>query len=236
MKSNWWQRLDPKKRRMVLVVGIGVVLAVLYLAFRKGGSGEESPEEQAENERLATERGNLENTYPSAYQFGYPGGPGMEGGGGGGGVMEPEVFEGPEGIPGGEGPTGESGPPGEPGPPGAPGPTKNAAKRAAGGNTTGGGHGGSVKGKDGKKHPGSGKNQPTHAGNPIGGKKKIAIGQSRPVSIAPPASARPPQNNAQHPAAVNTGNRCVNGGVGGHTPPAGYHLFCQGGYIWRAPN
>jgi hypothetical protein len=45
-----------------------------------------------------------------------------------------------------------------------------------------------------------------------------------------------PQNNAQHPAAVNTGNPCVKGGVGGHTAPSGYHLFCQGGYIWRAPN
>jgi hypothetical protein len=45
-----------------------------------------------------------------------------------------------------------------------------------------------------------------------------------------------PQNNAQHPAAVNTGNKCVNGGVGGHSAPSGYHLFCQGGWIWRAPN
>lgn len=45
-----------------------------------------------------------------------------------------------------------------------------------------------------------------------------------------------PQNNQQHPAAVNTGNKCVDGGVGGHTAPSGYHLFCQGGWIWRAPN
>lgn len=50
------------------------------------------------------------------------------------------------------------------------------------------------------------------------------------------ASGGMPQNNAQHPQAVNTGNRCINGGVGGHTAPAGYHLFCQGGWIWRAPN
>lgn len=71
---------------------------------------------------------------------------------------------------------------------------------------------------------------------------KIAISNAVPVSgggSAPAAtnsSGGAPQNNAQHPAAVNTGNKCVNGGVGGHTAPSGYHLFCQGGYIWRAPN
>jgi hypothetical protein len=61
----------------------------------------------------------------------------------------------------------------------------------------------------------------------------VRIGPAKPVSGPTPA---PPANNAQHPAAVNTGNKCVNGGVGGHTAPAGYHLFCQGGWIWRAPN
>lgn len=40
-----------------------------------------------------------------------------------------------------------------------------------------------------------------------------------------------------HPAAVDTGNPCVRGGIGGHRPPDGYHLYCGGnGNIWRAPN
>lgn len=40
-----------------------------------------------------------------------------------------------------------------------------------------------------------------------------------------------------HPNAVKTENRCVSGGVGKHTAPAGYHLFCASdGFIWRAPN
>lgn len=40
-----------------------------------------------------------------------------------------------------------------------------------------------------------------------------------------------------HPNAVDTGNACVKGGVGGHTAPPGYHLYCGGnGHIWRAPN
>lgn len=71
---------------------------------------------------------------------------------------------------------------------------------------------------------------------------QIGIGQARPVggggggAPAQNAQGGTPQNNAQHPAAVNTGNKCVNGGVGGHTAPSGYHLFCQGGWIWRAPN
>jgi len=44
----------------------------------------------------------------------------------------------------------------------------------------------------------------------------------------------PPQNNPSHPDAVNTGNQCINGGVGPHTAPNGYHLFCDNGWIWRA--
>lgn len=40
-----------------------------------------------------------------------------------------------------------------------------------------------------------------------------------------------------HPRAVDTGNLCVRGGVGGHSAPPGYHLYCGGnGHIWRAPN
>lgn len=63
----------------------------------------------------------------------------------------------------------------------------------------------------------------------------IAVGGgNQPAAVNAQGGA--PQNNAQHPAAVNTGNKCVNGGVGGHSAPSGYHLFCQGGYIWRAPN
>lgn len=48
--------------------------------------------------------------------------------------------------------------------------------------------------------------------------------------------ALPPAQAAGHPNAVDTGNPCVNGGVGKHTAPPGYHLFCQNGKIWRAPN
>lgn len=72
---------------------------------------------------------------------------------------------------------------------------------------------------------------------------KIAVGNAVAVGggggnspVATNNSGGAPQNNAQHPAAVNTGKKCVNGGVGGHEAPSGWHLFCQGGYIWRAPN
>jgi hypothetical protein len=70
------------------------------------------------------------------------------------------------------------------------------------------------------------------SGNAIGN----AVAVSAPAQAATNAQGGTPENNAQHPAAVNTGNKCVNGGVGGHTAPSGYHLFCQGGWIWRAPN
>jgi hypothetical protein len=81
-------------------------------------------------------------------------------------------------------------------------------------------------------------NRRPDGGHATGQRKKrkpapVGVGPAKPVSGPAPA---PPANNAQHPAAVNTGNKCVNGGVGGHTAPAGYHLFCQGGWIWRAPN
>jgi hypothetical protein len=56
------------------------------------------------------------------------------------------------------------------------------------------------------------------------------------VKVHPAAPLPPAPSNPQHPAAVDTGNPCVKGGVGGHTAPPGYHLFCQGGRIWRAPN
>jgi hypothetical protein len=61
---------------------------------------------------------------------------------------------------------------------------------------------------------------------------KIGSGHALPAPSKP--STAPVA--AQHPLAVNTGNRCVSGGIGPHTAPPGYHLFCQNGYIWRAPN
>lgn len=90
-----------------------------------------------------------------------------------------------------------------------------------------------------------------HQGTKPGGKPKVTTGGGPPnrkdnrkpgdqhagsPTPAQNASGGIPQNNATHPSAVNTGNRCVKGGIGGHTAPAGYHLFCQGDYIWRAPN
>lgn len=77
---------------------------------------------------------------------------------------------------------------------------------------------------------GPGKNKPPakNPGNGGGG------GGNQPVSGPPQTS--PPAKDPANPNAVNTGNRCVDGGVGGHTPPAGYHLYCKNGWIWRAPN
>jgi hypothetical protein len=72
---------------------------------------------------------------------------------------------------------------------------------------------------------------PTHAGGNVG---TGGGPPNRPNNKGP--ASKPPTNNPQHPDAVNTGNRCVNGGVGGHTAPPGYHLFCDNGWIWRAPN
>lgn len=74
----------------------------------------------------------------------------------------------------------------------------------------------------------------------IGNAVAVATGNGNSGSgtthVATNSQGGTPQNNAQHPQAVNTGNQCVNGGVGGHYAPSGYHLFCQGGWIWRAPN
>jgi hypothetical protein len=65
-------------------------------------------------------------------------------------------------------------------------------------------------------------------------KPKVGIGPAKPV--APPA-APPVPTPVAHPQAVDTGNPCVKGGIGGHTAPPGYHLFCgSNGHIWRAPN
>jgi len=226
----WWSKLDPKKRRLVIVAGLAVAAAIVYLVFRNREGGEQpTPDEEQE----AREQGRLENTYPSAYQFGYPGGAGFEGGP----MTEPpEYVEGPEGLPGVEGPPGAEGPAGaptEPGPPGAPGPTKNAHKRKQGGKAPGGGHGGSK--PNAPKHTPSGgvKTKPKKPGNRNGKRNpKPAIHNAHAVSPAPAVPANP----ANHPQAVNTGNRCVNGGVGPHKAPAGYHLFCQNGWIYRAPN
>lgn len=61
------------------------------------------------------------------------------------------------------------------------------------------------------------------ANKPVG----VGIGNGQPL----PA---PPQHNADHPDAINTGNQCISGGVGSHTAPSGYHLFCDKGWIWRS--
>lgn len=73
------------------------------------------------------------------------------------------------------------------------------------------------------KHGGGGGSRPSGGG-----------GGSRPPVRAPNVPA--PHPLANHPQAVDTGNACVNGGVGKHTAPPGYHLFCQNGRIYRAPN
>jgi len=58
-----------------------------------------------------------------------------------------------------------------------------------------------------------------------------SIGNAQPVGNPGTPTA------VAHPQAVDTGNACVNGGVGKHTAPPGYHLFCgSNGHIWRAPN
>jgi hypothetical protein len=60
--------------------------------------------------------------------------------------------------------------------------------------------------------------------------KNVGISQHQIVPQSPPTAIA-------HPQAVDTGNPCVKGGVGGHTAPPGYHLFCgSNGRIWRAPN
>lgn len=112
----------------------------------------------------------------------------------------------------------------------------------------GGGQGTPTAGESGKNSHGGGvgaaKPQPVAVGpakalpapkKDKGGGGKTTGGNPQPAP-AQNTQGGVPQQNAQHPAAVNTGNRCINGGVGGHTAPPGWHLFCQGGYIWRAPN
>jgi hypothetical protein len=109
---------------------------------------------------------------------------------------------------------------------------KNSAGGAGGNNTGGSGGGTGTAGTAGKNTHG-GTPKPTHK---IAVGSAVAVSTTSPPHVAVNTQGGIPQQNAQHPAAVNTGNRCVNGGVGGHTPPPGWHLFCQGGYIWRAPN
>lgn len=103
----------------------------------------------------------------------------------------------------------------------------NSAGGAAGNNGKGSGGNGSTGGTSGKQTGGGvGKAKPVS-------KPKIGVGQAKPVGKPSPA---PSTVATAHPQAVNTGNRCVNGGVGPHTAPPGYHLFCSGGWIYRAPN
>lgn len=98
---------------------------------------------------------------------------------------------------------------------------KNSAGGAAGNNNKPSGSAGTTSGGTSGKKTGGG------AGKPSNAKPAAKIGAAQVASAAP---AQP------HPQAVNTGLKCVNGGVGPHTAPANYHLFCQGGTIWRAPN
>jgi hypothetical protein len=127
---------------------------------------------------------------------------------------------------------------------------RGSSGAAGGQNKTGTATGGSTGGQAGKSTGGAGGTSGggSGAGGSTGGgstshpppKVKIGVAPAVPVVVAKPvavnSSGGPPQNNSQHPQAVNTGNRAVNGGVGGHKAPPGYHLFVQGGYIWRAPN
>lgn len=109
---------------------------------------------------------------------------------------------------------------------------------------------------------GGGKNKPTGGPvkNPPGGgggnsgsgskpqkphrKKPPSIGPAKPVSSPPSGGSSGGGGGGGggggidgHPNAVKTANQCVNGGVGPHTAPPGYHLFCASdGWIWRAPN
>lgn len=74
----------------------------------------------------------------------------------------------------------------------------------------------------------------------------VSDSSTGPASNKPPATGggkggggggQPAPVKAEHPKAVKTGNKCVNGGVGKHKAPAGYHLFCgSDGWIYRAPN
>lgn len=78
---------------------------------------------------------------------------------------------------------------------------------------------------------------PVHVGTPIGGGGSGSGGGGSGPSVGAGHPAPAPCGcGCQHPNAVFTGNGCVNGGVGGHTAPKGYHLFCCDGGIWRAPN
>lgn len=89
----------------------------------------------------------------------------------------------------------------------------------------------------GANKPGPGNNPKPNA--PPAGGTGSGSGKNKspaPVAVAPAKPVSAPVATA-HPAAVRTANRCVSGGVGGHTAPAGYHLFCgSDGWIYRAPN
>ncbi len=147
--KNWWTKLDPKRRRLILAAGAVILLALVYLATRSGSAAPTGPlAEEGED----PSEGGRENVYPSAEQYGFPTGPSGSASEGGAMIEGPEGVPGVEGLEGSEGPTGAEGPTGEPGPPGAPGPHKKAAKAKAGGKTHGGGHAGTTKRHQGKKN------------------------------------------------------------------------------------
>jgi hypothetical protein len=106
----------------------------------------------------------------------------------------------------------------------------NSAGGAAGNNGQGSKGNGSTGGTSGKQTGGGvGKAKPVS-------KPKIGVSSGKALPSGGGTHPTSPTVAAAHPQAVNTGNRCVNGGVGPHTAPPGYHLFCSGGFIYRAPN
>lgn len=95
------------------------------------------------------------------------------------------------------------------------------------------GSGGSKSGGPKPNQPSTGQ-APTKPSKP---KQKPHISPAIPVAAPNPGHSGGGGGIDGHPNAQKTANRCVNGGVGPHTAPPGFHLFCASdGYIWRAPN
>jgi hypothetical protein len=85
---------------------------------------------------------------------------------------------------------------------------------------------------------GGGQNKPPAKGGGGGGGKPAPGGPVKSPSPGGGGGGPKPTGtpNPNHPGAISTGNACVNGGVGAHKAPSGYHLFCENGTIWRAKN
>lgn len=84
-----------------------------------------------------------------------------------------------------------------------------------------------------KPGKGNGSGNGTGNGNGNGGGNAGGGGSAGGTAAGPKPAGTPSPN---HPNAVSTGNACVNGGVGPHKAPKGYHLFCEAGTIYRAPD